>query len=687
MKRNTARWWAFILAALLLLTALPGGALAQEASPQETGYAYQWGDGETGYALRETQDTLGGGESGFTEAQVFSAPLGSYDDGSFYGQLTARQKACYDALASISLTQILHAAEVDGYRQVQVRVDELYGLTMTGSIRSYVFQPDASSQGLYRSLYTDICAAITALRYDKADALWLSSMRYGITWDSETGSSVTTRNVIFAFRLKYDGQEQAMYDQQMASAQAIAAQVDGSAALYHQVLQIHDILAERATYNYDAVNGQADEKAENLSHQAYSCLIAGDGYEPVCDGYAKAVKVVCDLLDIPCALAISESHMWNNIKMDDGEWYNLDLTWDDEEDRGLRDYFLIGSQTQVGGVAFNSQPAHVERNIWVEDSDLNTVVFRYPAKNPQRYEYREEGYQPLRFPDVKRSSWYYNYVESAASMGLFVGDDQGFFNPRENITRAQFVQVLYNAVAPEDYTPGEITFSDVPAGKWFTSAVVWASELGVVSGYEDGTFRPGNFITREEMCVVLENYRQKVTEAVPEHVDFTFPDDGEISSWASGAVYTSYDLSLISGDEFGCFNPTDNTIRAEAATVFTKYVAMLEDLEEQGLLHEPETEEEPPQEETPGEETPGEETPGEETPGEETPGEETPPESQAPSEEEPPAEGEESAPEEGESTEDGSSSENPAADEEQPESGTSQEPAGDDSSSPEPSAP
>ena len=61
------------------------------------------------------------GESGFTEAQVFSAPLGSYDDGSFYGQLTARQKACYDALASISLTQILHAAEVDGYRQVQVR--------------------------------------------------------------------------------------------------------------------------------------------------------------------------------------------------------------------------------------------------------------------------------------------------------------------------------------------------------------------------------------------------------------------------------------------------------------------------------------------------------------------------------------------------------------------------------------
>ena len=169
--------------------------------------------------------------------------------------------------------------------------------------------------------------------------------------------------------------------------------------------------------------------------------------------------------------------MWNNIKMDDGDWYNLDLTWDDTGDAGSHSYFLVGSQTLVDGVAFSKQPDHVERNIWIEDSQLNSVTFRYPSKNPQAYVYVEGGYDPLRFPDVKRSAWYYSYGESAADMGLFVGDEKGFFNPNADITRAQFVQVLYNAVAPEDYTPAELTFRDVPAGKWYTNAVAWASEI------------------------------------------------------------------------------------------------------------------------------------------------------------------------------------------------------------------
>ena len=77
---------------------------------------------------------------------------------------------------------------------------------------------------------------------------------------------------------------------------------------------------------------------------------------------------------------------------------------------------------------------------------------------------------------------------------------------------------------------------------------------------------------------VLENYRYLITDAQPEPVDFTFPDDEEISSWAKEAVYNCYDYSLSSGDERSYFNPTDNTIRCEAATVFTKYVLLLEQL-------------------------------------------------------------------------------------------------------------
>ena len=222
-------------------------------------------------------------------------------------------------------------------------------------------------------------------------------------------------------------------------------------------------------------------------------------------------------------------------------------------------------------------------------------------------------------------------------MGLFVGDEKGFFNPNADITRAQFVQVLYNAVAPEDYTPAELTFRDVPAGKWYTNAVAWASEMGVVAGYEDGNFRPGANITREEMCVVLENYRRLITDAQPEPVDFTFPDDEEISSWAKEAVYNCYDYSLISGDERSYFNPTDNTIRCEAATVFTKYVLLLEQL--------------PPKEEQP--EDPDEETPSktDDSSSSEEPSEPaTPPEDSSSSEGESSSSQEEGSSSEGESS-------------------------------------
>ena len=579
MKQRIAKGWSLLLAMLVLLSVLPMGALAEEAQQPagELGAVYQWTDGEQGYALMETRDTLGGDEAGYSAAQTFSAPLGSYDDGSFYGQLTARQKACYDQLAGLLPNEILFAAEVDGYRQVQMFVQELYNLTLTGSIQNSTFVPDSASQALYRSIYTDLCAAITALRYDQPGLLWLSDMRYGITWSSTDGRSVTTGNVVFAFRLQYGGKEQQMWLEQAEAAQQIADQAAQYPTRYEQIQAVHDLLAAQSTYNYGALEEDGTVNA-NLSHQAYSCLIAGDAYEPVCDGYAKAVKMVCDLLEIPCALASSDTHMWNNIKMDDGDWYNLDLTWDDANDQAISyDYFLIGSQTVVDGQAFSRQPDHVEENPWQESSDLNHVNFGYPVKNQKAYQLVEGGYDPLRFPDVKRSAWYYDYVESAADMGLFSGDERGFFNPQKDITRAEFVQVLYNALAPEDYVPAGTSFTDIKTGDWFYAPVCWAEELGVVSGYEDGGFHPSGLISREEMCVVLNNYMQSITGGTASQDEgFQFPDDSRISSWAKEAVYNAYQLGLVSGDEKGLFNPGDNTQRCQAATVFTKYVAVLE---------------------------------------------------------------------------------------------------------------
>ena len=449
----------------------------------------------------------------------------------------------------------------------------MYGISVTGSMSDGVYQPDSASTGTYRSLYTDICAAITALRYDRADALWLSDMSYGMVCTTTDRYHFSTGNVVFAFRLLYGGQEGVMYQRQMESAQAIAGQVNQSATRYDQLLQVYDILAEQSTYNYESLQ-EVGTTGENLSHMAYSCLVAGDEYEPVCDGYSKALKVVCDLLEIPCVLASSDTHMWNNVKMDDGWWYNVDLTWDDTGDKGNHDYFLVGSQTEVAGTAFSADAAHKETNPWQTSSDLNHVTFTFPRKNSQAYVPVAGGYDPPIFPDVLRGEWYYQAVEEASNLGLFDGDDRGYFNPGKQITRAEFVQVLYNAVKPA-YTLTQSQFQDVAQDAWYATAVNWAAELGVVSGKGEGKFAPNAAITREEMCVVLDNYVTNIMQQVPETGEERFADDSSISDWAKQGVYHAYALGLVSGKGESQFDPQGNTLRSEAASVYVKFAKQL----------------------------------------------------------------------------------------------------------------
>ena len=559
MKFAGKRAVCLALVCLLGMLSPLGAAAAQAgegASPLEEAL-WQEGAGGAAFALLETEEGRGEEALGETAAQLFEADPASLEDGSFYSQLNARAKACYDALEAIPVSRVCTAALSGGYRQVVVNVEETAGVVMS----------EANS----RALYTDICAAIVALRYDRPDCLWLAKMRYGPGVRQKGGVTLSTGQVNFSFFLHYDGEEQTLWDRSREAAQAVAGLVDPQADRYTQVKTVHDQLASQAVYNSQPAEG----REESLSHQAYSCLISGDEYEPVCDGYAKAFKMVCDLLGIPCVLAISSTHMWNNVLMDDGEWYNLDLTWDDAGAEVVYQYFLVGSQTEVNGTPFNQQADHLERSIWQEtSSSLNPVEFSYPVKNRAGYEYLGQDYPALRFPDVKRTAWYYGSVEKAAQLGLFQGDEQELFQPGKAITRGQFVRTLYNAFGqPGAGDPG---FSDVARDAWYYEAVAWASESQVISGYEDGTFRPGQPITRQEMCTVLGNYLMRFWPGCSYVTGEKFPDDSAIAGWAKDAVYNLQGAGVITGDEKGNFNPRQNTQRSHAAVVLVRFVELLE---------------------------------------------------------------------------------------------------------------
>ena len=111
------------------------------------------------------------------------------------------------------------------------------------------------------------------------------------------------------------------------------------------------------------------------------------------------------------------------------------------------------------------------------------------------------------FNDIKADAWYKQYVDYAVTHGIFNGTTDTTFAPSMTMTRAQFVQVLAN-ISGVDTTDKnvETVFSDVPSGRWFTPAVKWAFNSGVVTGSGSGKFSPNDNVTREDMCLMLVRY-------------------------------------------------------------------------------------------------------------------------------------------------------------------------------------
>ncbi len=510
--------------------------------------------------LIEEEAVVGEG-LGYVDAAAFSAGAPSVD-GSMYGRLNTRQRACYDALTAVSVYTILD----DPQHRITLDIEGITGVQMMGWVDNGSFVPaNETARATYMAVQNDMQAAIVALRYDRPDMPWLDGTVSCYTSLSVWGGVGVIKEVSYGFSLIYEETEASIRLDMVNAAYRLARQADKEPTTYLKVKAAHDLIANQARY----LHVPPCTLSENLSHCAYSALIAGDMYEPVCDGYSKAFKMVLDELGIPCVLVSSETHMWNNVKMDDGRWYNVDLTWDDN-DSGLKwDYFLIGYATPVSGQLFNQQASHIELDPFLE-AGLSVGGQHYPSKSPNAYVYLGQDYAPPKYPDVGRDDWFFDDVETVSDLGYFQGDSYGKFNPNKNITRAEFAQVMANIWGIElgGYADKE-SFSDVQPEAWYGPVAAWAKESGLMQG-DGGRLRPNDPITRQEICVVLYN----AMGLNAQDTGFRFPDDGAIAGWASGQVYACYAAGLIKGDAQGNFNPGKNARRSEAATIFARYASL-----------------------------------------------------------------------------------------------------------------
>lgn len=175
-----------------------------------------------------------------------------------------------------------------------------------------------------------------------------------------------------------------------------------------------------------------------------------------------------------------------------------------------------------------------------------------------------------RFIDVADTAWYSQDVEYVARNGIMSGVGGNMFAPEEPLTRAMLVQILYNMEGnPQSADSG---YNDVSAGDWFKDAVGWAKNGGIVYGYDDTSFAPMDYITREQMASVLYRYAEMKGYDISALADLTaFTDLQSISVWAVNPMKWANAKELIMGTSDSELSPLGHATRAQASAIIRRF--------------------------------------------------------------------------------------------------------------------
>ncbi len=160
-------------------------------------------------------------------------------------------------------------------------------------------------------------------------------------------------------------------------------------------------------------------------------------------------------------------------------------------------------------------------------------------------------------PEVLNGIEHFSYI---------VGSDDGLIHPEQNITRAEvatiFFRLLKDEVRNEKITVSN-NFSDVNKGDWYNTAISTMASMGIIKGYEDGSFQPNTNITRAEFSAIAERFDGGTAEIKTEFTDIK-------GHWGYNEISRAYELGWINGYPDGTFKPDNCIIRAEVVTVINR---------------------------------------------------------------------------------------------------------------------
>ncbi|MED5020199.1 S-layer homology domain-containing protein, partial [Paenibacillus chibensis] len=182
------------------------------------------------------------------------------------------------------------------------------------------------------------------------------------------------------------------------------------------------------------------------------------------------------------------------------------------------------------------------------------------------------------FADINKTDWFFNAVIYVQHSGLMSGTSETTFSPQLAASRAMIATVLYR-MAGRPHVTGKSSFTDVSSGMWYTDAIKWAAQKGIVSGYGNKRFGIDDAVTREQLVTLLYRYTQQNNLDITVTGDLSdFADKDKISDWATDSMKWAVGKGLISGKGNGILDPSGTATRAEIAAILMLYLKQYESL-------------------------------------------------------------------------------------------------------------
>ena len=332
---------------------------------------------------------------------------GTFKGTEYYEQLDADSQMVYNVIIDEYKSGMRNGEDIELIEYLPEMNFEV-----TGSVNGGILTLSQESLEMIRDTISGyVTPAFLAATTDHPELSWISFGTYGFSYggDKITSNGDGTYNYPIS-SVEFSVTTNNIYGTpaEMTSAINKAKGVIGTQeTVYEQIKAIHDYLCNTIDYNYTALSptGSYDAGYYQTAYSAFYRIAQDASTElgqstdknlTVCAGYAKSFKILCDEYNIPCVYVSGdginnqgdgEAHAWDYVKMDDGKWYAVDVTWDDQDSKIYYEYFLAGKDTPgFNGLTFGG--SHVSSGFWSKGSPFE---FKYPALASEAYNPEKVG--------------------------------------------------------------------------------------------------------------------------------------------------------------------------------------------------------------------------------------------------------------------------------------------------------